>query len=72
VGSYIFQWPKVGACRYHLHCNRWWEWFAPFFAYGPRAACLQESYQPRKQSQLVISCLNIYSRQIWTYNTHIR
>jgi hypothetical protein len=33
---------------------------------------LQESYQLGKQSQSVISCLNIYSTQIWTYSTCIR
>ncbi len=72
AGSYIFQWPKAGAYRYHLHCSRWREWFAPCFAYGPRAACLQKSFRPGKQSQSVISCLDIYCRQIWTYSTCIR
>jgi hypothetical protein len=33
---------------------------------------LQESYRPGKQSQSVISCLDIYNRQIWTYSTCIR
>jgi hypothetical protein len=33
---------------------------------------LQESYRLGKQSQSVISCLNIYNRQIWTYNTYIQ
>jgi hypothetical protein len=29
VGSYTFQWPKAGACRYRLHCSRWRKWSAP-------------------------------------------
>ncbi len=72
AGSYTFQWPKAGVCRYHLHCSRWREWSALCSVYGLRAACLQESYRPGKQSQSVISCLDIYNRQIWTYSTCIR
>jgi hypothetical protein len=33
---------------------------------------LQESYWLGKQSQSIISCLDIYSRQIWIYTTCIR